>query len=117
MTFPVPRSLQRVHREHRVPGRDQRSDPRAAVSLNPDHHLRILSIGAKMAPDQLMQPGHPGHPFGQPSPGQHFASLVHHLHIMVIFSQVIADENPHQFSPSQLRFRPGQQPAGEQSAP
>ncbi len=42
--LPVPRRLQRVHREHRVPGRDQRRDPRAAVSLGPDDHLRILTV-------------------------------------------------------------------------
>ena len=31
VALPVPRCLQRVHPEHRVPGRDQRAHPRAAV--------------------------------------------------------------------------------------
>jgi hypothetical protein len=35
VAFPVPRGLQRVHREHRVPRRDQSSHPRAAVRLDP----------------------------------------------------------------------------------
>ena len=36
--------LQRVHRIHHVSGRDQGGHPRAAVGLDPDYHLRILSM-------------------------------------------------------------------------
>ena len=71
VAFPVPRGLQRVHPVHRVPGRDQRAHPRAAVGLDPDDHLRIIGALAQLLPDQFMQPGHPGHPFRQPLTGQH----------------------------------------------
>ena len=69
--LPVPRRLQRVHREHHVPGRDQRGHPRAAVGLDPDDHLRIIRVLAQVLPDQLVQPGHPGHALGQPPLRQH----------------------------------------------
>ena len=84
VTFPVPRGLQRVHPVDRVPGRDQRADPRAAVGPGPGHHLRIIGALAQLLPDQLMQPGHPGHPLRQPPAGQHPAPLVHQLHVMMI---------------------------------
>ena len=69
MAFPVPRCLQRVHRVHRVSGRGQRRDPRAAVGLDPGHHLRILSVLAQLLPDQLMQPAIPATPRGRPLAG------------------------------------------------
>ena len=84
VTFPVPRGLQRVHPVDRVPGRDQRGHPRTAVGLGPDHHLRILGVLAQLLPDQLMQPGHPGHPLRQPRAGQYLALLIHQLHVMMI---------------------------------
>ena len=62
--FPVPGRLQRVHREHRVPGRDQRRNPRAPVGLDPDHHLRVIRVLRQEPADQRMQLRHPGHPSG-----------------------------------------------------
>jgi len=69
--FPVAGGLQRVHRQHRVAGGHQRLHPWAAVGLNPDHHLHVL-IGdiADLLSDHRVQPGHAGHPFRQPRPGQ-----------------------------------------------
>ena len=84
VAFPVPGGLQRVHRIHHIPGRDQRGHPRTAVGLDPDHHLRILSVCAQVLPGQLVQPGHPGHPFRQPLPGQHPARLIHQLDVVMV---------------------------------
>jgi hypothetical protein len=39
-----PGGLQRVHREHQVPGGDQCRHPRAAVGLDPDDHLRLVQV-------------------------------------------------------------------------
>ena len=115
VAFPVPRGLQRVHRVHRVPGRDQRGHPRAAVGLDPDHHLRIIRVLAQLLPDQLVQLGHPGHPLRQPPAGQHPARArpsaprrdgpqpSHHPRTSRISSPVRNAES-------------GQQPAGEPSA-
>jgi hypothetical protein len=47
--------------------------------LGPDDHLRITVILAQLLPDQLMQPGHPGHPFLQPLTGQHPALFIDQL--------------------------------------
>ena len=60
---------------------------------------------AALLPDQLMQPGQPGHPLRQPPPGQHPAPLVHQLHVMMILSPVIAYEQAHQFSRLKCRIR------------
>jgi hypothetical protein len=48
--LPVPGCLQRVHREHLVPGGDQRRDPRAPVGLDPDHHLRVITSSDRNRP-------------------------------------------------------------------
>jgi hypothetical protein len=45
-----------------------------------------------MGTDELMQPGDPGNPLRQPRPRQPMASLVLHLHVVMIFSPVVADE-------------------------
>ncbi len=104
--FPVPRGLQRVHRVHHIPGRDQRGHPRAAVGLDPDHHLRIVRVIAQLLPDQGVQPGNPRHALRQPLPGQHPSGLVHQLHIVMVLSPVIPHEQPHPLSRPRCR-KPG----------
>jgi hypothetical protein len=40
-----------------------------------------------------MQPGHPADPLGQSRRAQSPTGLVHHLHIMMIFGPIVADDN------------------------
>jgi len=91
---PVPeaRHLPRIDRIHRVPRRDQRLHPRPLVGLDPDRHLLRPGLRGQMGTDELMQPGDPGNPLRQPRPRQPMASLVLHLHVVMIFSPVVADE-------------------------
>ena len=49
----------RVDRIDLVAGGQQRPHQQAPVGLDPDHHLGRV---AGMAGDELVQPGHPGHP-------------------------------------------------------
>ena len=91
--FPVPGRLQRVDREHRVPGRDQRLHPRTPVGLDPDHHLATSSVVlAELLADHRVQPGDPRHALGQPGLGQPAPGGVHHLHVVVVLGPVIPDE-------------------------
>lgn len=99
----VTRDLPGVDREHRVPGGDQRGHPRPPVGLDPDQHL----LGAQVLPgetgDQLVQPRDPDNALGQPGLAQPPPGLILHLHIMVIFSPVVADEQqPAHLPPSRL---------------
>ena len=55
MPFPIPGHLQRVDREHRVAGREQRLHPRPTIGLDPHQHLIRLGRGVEMLGDQLMQ--------------------------------------------------------------
>jgi hypothetical protein len=90
----------RVDREHPIPGRDQRSDPRAAVGLDPHHHppgrqhpgLGIHSVVVEVFADHLVQPGHPGHALGQPRPTQPLAVAVEDLDVVVVLGPVVTDE-------------------------
>ena len=101
--FPVPGRLQRVHREHRVPGRDQRRHPRAAVGLDPDHHLRVLGVLAQVLRRSARAAG-PSRP--RPRAAAASAStlpgLVHHLHVVMVLGPVITHEQPHQLSRPQM---------------
>src|SRR6185437_15131410 len=54
----------------------------------PGLHLRITT-GGKEPADQLVQPRDPGHPLRQPPGGQHRASLVHHLDVVMVLRPVI----------------------------
>ena len=101
--LPVPGRLQRVHREHDIPGRDQRGHPRAPVGLGTDHHLRVIAVLAQLLPDQLVQPRHPRHALRQPLLRQHLPGLVHHLHVVMVLSPVIPCEQPHPLSRPRCR--------------
>ena len=101
--LPVPGRLQRVHREHRVAGGDQRGHPRAVIGLDPDDHLRLIRVLAQVPADQLVQLRDPGHALGQPPFRQHFPGLIHHFHVVMVLSPVIAHEQPHQVSSQQCR--------------
>ncbi len=113
VTLLEPRHLPRVQPIHLVPGRNQRLHPQAPVSLDRDHHLARVTVVQVLA-DQLVQPGDPGDPLGQPPGGQLAALLVLDLHIVVILSPVIPDEQ-HLSSPPELSSD-GQQPTGERLA-
>jgi hypothetical protein len=89
---PVARHLPRIDRIHRVTRRDQRLHPGSLVGLDTDRHLIGPGLLDQMRTDQLVQPGDPGYPLRQPRPRQPAAGLVLHLHIMMIFSPVVADE-------------------------
>lgn len=65
MPFPVPRHRHRVDREHLIPGGQQGLHKRAAVGLDPDHHLRRRLEPGAVIPDQLMQRGHAFDALGQ----------------------------------------------------
>jgi hypothetical protein len=54
--------------------------------------LRAGGLTQEVRADQLVQPGNPGHSLGQPRPCQHPARLVLHLHVMMIFSPIVTDE-------------------------
>jgi hypothetical protein len=103
---PEPGRLQRVHREHQVPGRHQRRHPRAAVSLDPDQHLAVIGILTEETADQLVQLRDTARPLGQPPLRQHLPGPVHHFHVMMIFSPVITHEQLHQNSRQQYRKTP-----------
>jgi hypothetical protein len=49
--IPVAGRLQRINREHGVPGREQRLHPRAAVGLDPDYDLGIIGILTELIAD------------------------------------------------------------------
>ena len=69
--LPVPRSRPRVDRVHRVPGRDQRGDPRAALGLIPtstsQRRIGVAPRLRQVLSDQGVQPGHPGQPLREAS--------------------------------------------------
>ena len=99
---PEPGRLQRIDRQHRVPGGDQRRHPRPPVGLDPDHHLRILVRDlTELIADHRVRPGHPRHPLGQAGLGQPSPRAVHHLHIVVVLGPVISHKQPQRSSRSQ----------------
>jgi hypothetical protein len=93
--LPVAGHPHRVDREHPIPSRDQRRHPRATV--DPDQHLPRpgLIVGISELTDQRMQPGDPSHTLTQPGLAQPATRRVLHLHIMMIFSPVITNEQHH----------------------
>ena len=90
------------------PGPGQRGHPRAAVGLDPDHHLRGLGVLTQLLPGQLVQPGHPRHALGQPGLRQPPARGVHQLHVVMVITSVVswlaAQENPLDLGHSTPRF-------------
>jgi len=87
---PVPGRRQRVHREHQVASRGQRSDEQAPVSLDPDRHLaRILRVSG----GELVEPGNPVHALGEPPAAQPLAGLILDMHIMMGFRPVDANKD------------------------
>ena len=119
MPLAVPGGLGGVDREHPIPGRDQRRDPRPPVGLDPDQHLPgpglVVRVGEP--PDQGVEPVDPGHPLRQPSPAQPPPRLVKHLHIVMIFCPVIADEqHPNSFPPTCPHLKPESVTSGRPAA-
>jgi hypothetical protein len=62
--------------------------------------VRTMSASMCASPESL---GHPGHALGQPPLRQHLLGLVHHLHVVIILSPVIAHEQPHPLSRPRCR--------------
>lgn len=80
---------QRIDRDHLVAGRHQRPDQQASVGLDPDHHLGRV---ARIHRDELVQPGHPGHPIGDSLTGQHAPVGGHQAHVMVALGPIDPDQ-------------------------
>ena len=88
----------RVHPEHHIPSRDQRTNPRPPIGLDPDHHLaRPVVIGQELR-DQFVQFHHPRDALCDPFTGQHPALIVLDLQIMMVFGPVVTNEQ-HNESP------------------
>jgi hypothetical protein len=92
MTFAVPRRRQRVDREHLIAGREQRLHPRAAVGLDPDHHLIRFGVDRQMLSQQRVQLPDPRDTLRQPATDQPAPGLVLDLHIVMGLSPVVPDE-------------------------
>ena len=96
---PVTRRGHRVHREYLVARRGQRVHKQAPVSLDPDHHLPRLT---GMNGGQLVEPGDPLYPLGQPPAGQFPALLIGEIHVMMGLRPV----HPGKDQPRHLRSPP-----------
>ena len=92
MSLPISGHPQRVDRIHLVAGRKQRLHPRPPLGLDPDHDLNRLIVVADVLADQRVQPGNPGDPFRQAGLTQPATGLVLHLHIVVILSPIVSDQ-------------------------
>jgi hypothetical protein len=89
---PIPGCLQRIDREHRVTGDDQRLHPRTPIGLNRDLAGHILDVIADLRIDHRVQPRNPRHPLLQPSLGQPAAGGVHQLNVVMLLSPIIPNE-------------------------
>lgn len=107
VAFAVAGHRHRVDGEHLIPRGEQRADPRAAVGLDPHHDspgrehagLRVDGIVVEVFSDQLVQPGHPDHALGQPSPRQPPADVIEDLHVVVVLSPVVTHIQRHRCLP------------------
>jgi hypothetical protein len=105
--LPVAGRLQRIDGEHLIPCRDQRRHPRAAVSLDPGQHPGLIKAGiTEPGGDHRVQTGHARHSLGQLRPGQHLASRIHPLHIVVVLGPVIADKQSQPISRARAPVSP-----------
>jgi hypothetical protein len=111
--LPVAGHRHRVDREHLVPSSDQRRHPLPAVGLDPDlhprGHLTRLEIGPLLGEelgDQRMKASHPVQALGQPFTSQPAPLLIDDLHVVMVFSPVITDEQHSATSRAFPRTRP-----------
>ena len=81
-----------------IAGRYQRRHPRAAFGFDSDHNGRLFLVLAQVFADHRVQPGDSRYPFGQLRPAQDPPGLILHLHIVMLLSPVIPQEQ-------QLLFR------------
>jgi hypothetical protein len=82
--------------------------------LRSPHYLRILNVLAELLPDHRVQPGHPGHTFGQPGFGRPSTRAVHQLDVVMVLGQS-SPTNSHNGPPG-LDADHLVQPAGKLSA-
>jgi hypothetical protein len=61
--------------------------------------------------DQLVQPGQPGHPIGDPLGGQHLAVGGHDAHVMVTLGPIDPDQQHRQLLLISTLFAPGRRRA------
>ena len=80
------------------------SAARTVMLLDPDHHLRRVLVGIEVIGNQRVQPGQPGHSFGQPPRRETVSCGVHDLDVVMIFCPVITDEQHR--DPLLLALRP-----------
>lgn len=99
--FPVPCRLQRVDRQHPVPGGDRRLHPQATAGLDPDHHLRLFGRFIELFGDHRVQLGHPHRSLGQAGLGQPAPRGIHQLDVVMLLGPVLSHEQAQRFS----RFR------------
>jgi hypothetical protein len=94
--LPVTGHLQRIDRIHQITGREQRLYPRPPLGLDPDHDLDRLAVLAHVLAhvltDHRVQPGDPRDPLRKPGLAQPPTGPVLDLHIVVILSPVISDQ-------------------------
>jgi hypothetical protein len=110
-----------IDREHLIVGGEQRGDPRATVGLDPHDHpalrehprIRIDRGVVEMLGDQLVQPSHPGHALGQPSPEHPLAVSAKQHHVVVVLDPVITHEQASPLPPVALELHPGRQRGGD----
>jgi len=104
--LPVTRCREWVDREHLIPGCAQRGDPRATVGLDTDDHLIGDVLWWQVGPrrrsvfgHQCVQPGDALQALRQPGPHEPTTVLVLKLHVVMIFSPVVSNEQ-HPATPS-----------------
>jgi hypothetical protein len=102
--LPIPCHLQRIDREHRVPGGHQRRHPRPPIGFDPDRHLRRVSVLTELCADHRVQPSYPGRTLGQPGLGQRAPGRIHHLDIVVILRPVISHQQQRFSRPRSAAF-------------
>ena len=97
--FPVAGHRHRAGREHLIPGRHQRGDPRATLGPGPGLHppgsltrRQVSPLLRQKAGDQRVQLRHPRQALRQPPPRQPPPIPGDDPHIMMIFSPVITGE-------------------------
>ena len=85
MPVPVTRCRHRIHREHLVAGRHQRSDEQAPVGLDSDHHLLRF---ADMAADKVVEAGDALHSLRKAAAGEALSVLVLDMHVVMGLSPI-----------------------------
>lgn len=95
----MPGSLFRVDTKDPVPGRYQRLDPRTTVGLDAHQHIRGAGVRASEHPHKLTKSGDPSDALRQPSPAKNSPQFILDLHVVMILSPIVTDEQQHSSLP------------------